>query len=529
MKIIIDRDPFDECLNTIYIKSGNWDDYDFKTTFHVIFFNSKGEMLNLGDVKIGYKNQEIGRTVIALRKNLEELPGKNLEELPGKNLEELPDDWFSLGQDVEYYKNVYDQLSENERSLFLMKLRDVVSDNKRFFKFKGEEVFQKSLMRNVSQTVIFGQFKRVLNEQPALTDFKFRYCYPAGNKNSRNDLIFNVIPDSKPSTNIHVLIGRNGVGKTTLLNNIAKIITSSCEIELNCGKLYDNANRHSSNDCFLPSDYFSRVVSISFSMFDQFVLSESKNPDVKYYYVGMKEAKLDTFDKEVVTTKSKDQLAEEFLESLQSCLSQEPKKQRWCEAISSLESDSNFAEMSLKDLVESKEFDSSLAEQLFQKMSSGHAAVLLTITQLVDTVEEKTLVLMDEPESHLHPPLLSAFVRALSDLLHNRNGVAIIATHSPVVVQEVPKSCVWKLTRFGEETRVDRPECQTFGENIGVLTREIFGLEVSKSGFHNLLEKAVEDGGSFESISQEYHGQLGFEAQAILRTLITIRDNARVN
>lgn len=60
----------------------------------------------------------------------------------------------------------------------------------------------------------------------------------------------------------------------------------------------------------------------------------------------------------------------------------------------------------------------------------------------------KTLVLIDEPESHLHPPLLSAFIRALSDLLLDRNGLSIIATHSPVVLQEVPKRCVWKINRF---------------------------------------------------------------------------------
>jgi predicted ATP-dependent endonuclease of OLD family len=67
------------------------------------------------------------------------------------------------------------------------------------------------------------------------------------------------------------------------------------------------------------------------------------------------------------------------------------------------------------------------------------------VTRLVESVEERTLVLLDEPESHLHPPLLSAFVRALSDLLVNRNGAAIIATHSPVVLQEVPRECVWRL------------------------------------------------------------------------------------
>ena len=46
------------------------------------------------------------------------------------------------------------------------------------------------------------------------------------------------------------------------------------------------------------------------------------------------------------------------------------------------------------------------ARKLFRKLSSGHKIVLLTITRLVETVEEKTLVLLDEPEAHLHPPLL---------------------------------------------------------------------------------------------------------------------------
>ncbi|MDT9120903.1 AAA family ATPase, partial [Escherichia coli] len=84
------------------------------------------------------------------------------------------------------------------------------------------------------------------------------------------------------------------------------------------------------------------------------------------------------------------------------------------------------------------------------RMSSGHAIVLFTITRLVDVVGEKSLVLFDEPEVHLHPPLLSAFLRTLCDLLDARNGVAIIPTHSPVVLQEVPKSCMWKVLRSRE-------------------------------------------------------------------------------
>ena len=146
--------------------------------------------------------------------------------------------------------------------------------------------------------------------------------------------------------------------------------------------------------------------------------------------------------------------------------------------------------------------------------------MLLAITRLVETVEERTLVIIDEPEAHLHPPLLSAFVRSLSDLLVDRNGVAILATHSPVVLQEVPRSCVWKVRRHGSVTNIQRPEIETFGENVGVLTREVFGLEVADSGFHHLRSKAVQTLGSYEAVVRAFDGQLGGEARALVRAMV---------
>lgn len=157
-------------------------------------------------------------------------------------------------------------------------------------------------------------------------------------------------------------------------------------------------------------------------------------------------------------------------------------------------------------------------------MSSGHKIVLLTITRLVETLEERSLVLLDEPESHLHPPLLAAFIRALSDLLIERNGVAIVATHSPVILQEVPKSCVWKLRRSGEHVAADRPEIETFGENVGILTQEVFGLEVAKSGFHRMLADQIGFRTSYDQVLERFGGSLGSEARALLQSLLAARD-----
>jgi hypothetical protein len=126
---------------------------------------------------------------------------------------------------------------------------------------------------------------------------------------------------------------------------------------------------------------------------------------------------------------------------------------------------------------------------------------------------------LDEPEGYLHPPLLSAFVRALSDLLQRRNAVAIIGTHSPVVLQEVPKNCIWKLRRQGADAIAERLEIESFGENVGTLTQEVFGLEVVDSGFHKILKDVVEQTETFEEAITKFNNQLGLEARAILRNL----------
>ncbi|WP_417529096.1 AAA family ATPase [Marinomonas shanghaiensis] len=191
----------------------------------------------------------------------------------------------------------------------------------------------------------------------------------------------------------------------------------------------------------------------------------------------------------------------------------------------SLETDPVFGDINVVSILDYEGEDDfkEVSGRIFKNLSSGHKIVLLTITRLVETIEERSLVFLDEPEAHLHPPLLSAFVRSLSDLLINRNAVSIIATHSPVVLQEVPKSCTWKLWRSGYLSKVERLETESFGENVGILTREVFGLEHTDSGFHNLLNDAVAKFEDYEAAVNSFNGQLGVEAKGILRALYGVK------
>lgn len=272
---------------------------------------------------------------------------------------------------------------------------------------------------------------------------------------------------------------------------------------------------------------FSGLAMISFSAFDDFDLRPKLGDLIRSKQVGLIQWHADDDDDPVgySTMKTPADLAKDFAESFNFCR-QGLRAIRWRAAVETLEGDDLFAEANVTSLLDlDDDMWSEAAVRLFELLSSGHAIVLLTITRLVEVVDERTLVLLDEPESHLHPPLLSAFIRALSDLLVKRNGVAIVATHSPVVLQEVPQLCAWKLRRARKVVVVERPTVETFGENVGILTREVFGFEVTKSGFHDLLNEAVNRRGlNYDAVIDHFDNQLGAEARAIVQALIAERD-----
>ncbi len=71
---------------------------------------------------------------------------------------------------------------------------------------------------------------------------------------------------------------------------------------------------------------------------------------------------------------------------------------------------------------------------------------------------------------------------------------------------------------------IDRPKIETFGESVSDLTTEVFGLEVSNSGFHGLLKESVDEGKNYKYIIDEFNNQIGFEGRALLKVMISERD-----
>lgn len=488
--------------NIIVLFLSSWDDwFSYSTLYSLYYYDNNGIKNHLGSIKIG---------------QIDMTSGQRTPNLPD-TFENIGDDFFSLGQDVSYYE-ILNKYGDDFRDKVLSSLNDISLKIDKYRSALRENVTRISLLRDVSISSVEGQFRRLAQGNAALTPYNFRFFAPKHIKSQLAEMIldFNVIPNSSPPTNIHVIIGRNGVGKTHLFNNM--ILT-----------LIDGNRIKSKNGYFTSEDddsdnLFANLVSVSFSAFDETNPIEEKRDKTKYLNYSNIGLKRLGKEGERLTPKSPTILKNEFVKAVEKCRLGS-KNERWIRALETLETDPIFNEAEVSRIAKltiSDDFKE-LASGIFNNLSSGHKIVLLTITRLVETIEERSLVLLDEPEGYLHPPLLSAFIRALSDLLIKRNAVAIIGTHSPVVLQEVPKSCVWKLRRHGANAIAERLEIESFGENVGLLTQEVFGLEVTDSGFHKIIKELAKKADSYEQATSILNNQLGLEARAILRNLLFLK------
>ncbi|MDR6485715.1 putative ATPase [Chryseobacterium vietnamense] len=473
--------------NTILLTWDDWNDYSYYTLFGVEYVNSKGKKCTVGAVRIAYIGQKKG------------IDQKKINI--GDSFQTLDDTHFSVGTEDSYYETL-NELPEEVKDFVLIGLNDIALNSDKLNLAIKEEVTTDSLMRDISYSTIVNQFKRIANGGARLSNYSFTYT---SQYNQTSPIEFNIIAEQYPPTNIQIVIGSNGVGKSYLLNQMVNSV------------LQPNSNSNDGQFTFntqYQSDKFSNVICVTFSAFDEYEFhNKFENKDIKYHFIGLKKM-------EVEKQHSINDFADNFISSINLILSSK-RFFRWKSIITELESDPVFKNENLIEFIEKdyKTNDKAELRSKFTKLSSGHKIILLTITKLVELLQEKSLVFFDEPEIHLHPPLLSSFIRALSKLLLDRNAVCIMTTHSPIVLQEVPSSCVYKLSRMGAYSKFERPRLETFGENIGVLTNEVFGLEVTESGFYKILKELVQENYNYESALGKIDEQLGIEGRSILRSL----------
>jgi hypothetical protein len=154
------------------------------------------------------------------------------------------------------------------------------------------------------------------------------------------------------------------------------------------------------------------------------------------------------------------------------------------------------------------------ARAVFLDWSTGHKIALHVVASLVAHARPRSLVLFDEPEAHLHPPLMAALMHSIRIVLTEMNALCVAATHSPVLLQETLSRHVRRVRRTGGSLEVTTPELETFGENVGVLTYDAFGLTASSTDYHKVLDLLVRGCDSLDEVEALFQPGLSAQARA---------------
>ena len=207
-----------------YLVRDAWDDwFKFATRFSVFWYDNNGRRSFIGYVKIGkvgFKSATY-EACETMRQRGEDVSGYRRSHFDCDEYDQLPDNYFSLGCEDSYYEFLG---KDKEKQSVLKALNDIAYDLKICQRHKNEEVMLESLMRGISSSRIRDRFSKLAHNKPALTDYEFEYSYPKVTDIDGVSINFKISTEPIPPSNIKVIIGRNGVGKTHLLRNIAYAI-----------------------------------------------------------------------------------------------------------------------------------------------------------------------------------------------------------------------------------------------------------------------------------------------------------------
>ncbi len=146
-------------------------------------------------------------------------------------------------------------------------------------------------------------------------------------------------------------------------------------------------------------------------------------------------------------------------------------------------------------------------------LSSGQETFVNLIINILALIKPNSLILIDEPENTLHPNLEVDFIKILQDILNDFYSFAIIATHSPTIVREVPENFV-RVIKFdgSEQPLIDSPLIKTFGADIGTITNYVFDdIFKEDKPFEKWFHSEKLKYSSFEEFEQKYKSYLNYD------------------
>jgi len=458
------------CMKLVF--NYDWDDYGESTWFSLWFLQDSNKLhyYYIGDVKIMHRD------------------GNVYDKLP-ESFEELDENFCSVGIDISYYKKLQSTFKRNAVQKILKALRDCAIDMSIYEQYRTHTVFKESLTRDLST-------ERAIKEAPFVIDgrkhedaysFEFTYC-PIYNEDAY--IKWNVEIDYEPAKykRTYGLIGENGVGKTQMLSNCVKaLINRGIEILNNqpmfssifviCSSIHDAYNNIDKNGILIP-------LYICITEQSQ-VLEENLTIEIKeilkrptFYHDGglesMREVYLNLLEAELGEAAVENLIVGGIIEN---------------HGIEHTEYETNTQKLN----------------ELVKTLSSGQLQMLVLITYVCAHIHLATLIIVDEPEVHLHPKFITDFICKLNVLLNLFESYAIISTHSPIVIREIVGENVFLMQRNADnQPLIGKVAYETFGENISTLYNNIFGCDERKCYYAKVVRELVEKrGATYESVTKE--------------------------
>lgn len=437
-----------------------WNDYNFKTLFS-LFFHSENEIQYVGEVKI---SDGISRaTANSLPKTFQKLEGK----------------YCSLGQSFEYYQNLEKITGPYFRSV-LYDLKDcafyheVSEDNEK------NEIFLKSLTRSDVAERILRVCKHFILGYDLNNLFSFKFVFKPNFSDSAIEVPFDFSNKSDQFDRVFGVIGKNGVGKTQLLSQLPLCISQK------------------NDERFFPkTPLFSKVIAVSYSLFDNFE-KPRRNSLFNYIFCGLTDQSNQLL--------SFPELKARFFETWQRIikLGRIDKCRKILFNLLDDELVNSIFEDNLKKNDDNRySVNFGALKEIIAKLSSGQNILLFIISEIISNIRLDSLILFDEPETHLHPNAVSQLAAAIFELVHEFESYCIISTHSPVVLQELFAKNTFILERFDNYPSIRKIGLETFGENLTVITEEVFGSKKINKHYKMTIDRLIKDKKSYTDIVSE--------------------------
>lgn len=438
-----------------------WNDYGSQTKFFLSYSSPEDSITHIGSVKIGCDEE------------------KDTSEHILDEFYSLESRFYSLGQDLQYYARLK-KLFDNSFESVLFALKDVAFFPDIQEKVETKHWFINSLIRYDEPERVLREAKFTILGYDSSQLYKFTYLFTPPYSESSIDFSIEFGLRNEYYNRVVAIIGKNGTGKTKLATSLP----------------IDLSKRN--NEVLIPkAPIFSKVIAVSYSVFDRFTVPK-KSTAFNYVYCGLRDEKgelrsrqsliirfhnawkeiqrygrIDKWRKILLTF-----LEEEIVDSFLIPLISNERNQK-----------GNSFSFHLKGFKETR-----------AKLSSGQGILLYIITEIVANIRLDSLLIFDEPETHLHPNAITQLMNTIYELVNEFQSFCIIATHSPLVIREIPSSSVFILERHSNIPSIRKIGIESFGTNLSILTEEVFENKDVPKQHLKIVQSLIDEGLTYEEI-----------------------------